>query len=135
MAYFEWDERYSVKVPTVDNEHKKLFELINAFYAAIAEKGADGALAELLEGLHAYSVYHFKHEETLMQQARYAGLATQVAAHKGFVDKVTDIQARLKAGKLVVSMEMTSFLKTWLTEHILKLDTKYSESLLAASAR
>ena len=71
----------------------------------------------------------------MMQQARYDGLATQQAAHKSFVDKVTDIQRRLKDGKLVVSMEMTGFLKSWLTEHILKLDTKYSESMAAASIR
>ena len=135
MAYFEWDEKYSVKVPTVDNEHKKLFELINGFYAAIANKGANSALLELVEGLRAYTVYHFTHEEKMMQQARYGGLATQQAAHKSFVDKVTDIQKRIQDGKLVVSMEMTSFLKSWLTEHILKLDTKYSESMMAASIR
>lgn len=135
MAYVEWDEKYSVRIPSVDSEHKKLFEMVNVFYATIADKGANAALGELVEGLRSYTVYHFKHEETMMQQARYAGLAAHTAEHKAFVDKVTDIQKRLKEGKLVVSMEMTSFLRSWLTEHILKQDTKYTESLLAASIR
>jgi hemerythrin len=96
MAYIEWNEKYSVRVPSLDEQHKKLFEMINKFYAT---------------------------------------LAAQKTAHAAFTQKVNDVVKRLNDGKLVLSVEITAFLKNWLTEHILQSDGKYADCLVTGGAR
>ena len=40
--------------------------------------------------------------------------------------KVLDYEERLKDGKFVVSVEITNFIKEWLTKHIMGTDKKYT---------
>jgi hemerythrin len=134
MAYIEWDEKYSVQISSLDEQHKKLFDMINDFYAALNKKGQDDTLQSLLDGLLKYTAIHFTHEEALMKRSRYPGLAAQQAAHAAFIKKVLDAQKRHEEGKLVLSVEITGFLKSWLTEHILLSDGKYADCLTRAGA-
>jgi hemerythrin len=134
MAYIEWNEKYSVNIGSIDEQHKKLFEMINGFYTALNEKGADDTLKTLVRGLVTYTTVHFSHEEALMKRGGYAGLPAQQAAHAAFIRKVGDVQKRHAEGKLVLSIEVTGFLKTWLTEHILGSDSKFADCLSRAGA-
>jgi hemerythrin-like metal-binding protein len=131
MAYVEWNEKYSVKVQSIDEQHKKLFEMINGFYIALKDTAPEAALQALLDSLLEYTVFHFKHEEGLMQRCAYPGLEAQQAAHVAFTQKVGDVLSRHKDGRLVLSVEITGFLKSWLTEHILQSDSKYVPALIA----
>ena len=135
MAYIEWSEKYSVKVPSLDEEHKRLFQMIDGFYSALKDGGHGEAMERLLEGLVEYVSVHFKHEEALMARSGFDGLAAQEAAHRAFAQKVLDVQKRFREGKLVLSYEITRFLKNWLTEHILQADTAYADSLVSAGIR
>jgi hemerythrin len=42
MAFFDWEEKYSVGVKKLDAQHKKLFELVSAFYDRIHQKDTAG---------------------------------------------------------------------------------------------
>jgi hemerythrin len=134
LAYVEWDEKYSVRIKSIDDQHKKLFELINGFYGALKDKGQDDSLKALLAGLVRYIEIHFAAEEDLMHRASYAGLLAQVAAHAAFTEKVRDMQRRHAEGKLVLSVEITGFLKKWLTEHILASDLQYVDCMIRVGA-
>jgi hemerythrin len=134
MAYIEWNDTYSVKIGSLDEQHKRLFEMLNGFYDALNVKGADDTLKTLVAGLLRYTTVHFSHEEALMKKNGYPGLAAQQAAHAAFIRKVGDVQKRHAEGKLVLSVEITGFLKTWLSEHILGSDSKYMDCLTRAGA-
>jgi hemerythrin-like metal-binding protein len=134
MAYIDWDEKYSVQIQSLDVQHKMLFDMINGFYAALKDKSRDDTLQALLDGLLKYTAVHFTHEEALMKRGNYPGLAVQQAAHAAFVQKVKDVQKKHTEGKLVLSVEITGFLKSWLTEHILSSDSGYADCLSAAGA-
>jgi hemerythrin len=131
MPVVTWDEKYSVKVPEIDAQHKRLFDLINAFYEAIMDKQADDGMKKIIHGLIQYTEFHFQFEERLMERYRYTGLDAQRAAHKAFVQKVSGFHARFGEGKLLLTVEVTNFLKNWLVEHILASDMKYVECLTA----
>jgi hemerythrin len=45
------------------------------------------------------------------------------------VAQVVDIQNKFKAGEAMVSMELMTFLKDWLVNHIQGTDKKYSSFL------
>ena len=130
MAFMQWDETYEVKVGIMDEQHQRLFELINQFNDAIREKKTKQGLSELLKGLADYTVYHFHSEEHMMKLKRYPNYETHKSAHESFITKVAEFQERVDQGRLLIPIEVANFLKEWLTNHILVTDKRLAAFLL-----
>jgi hemerythrin len=125
MALFEWTPALSVGVTEMDNQHKKLIDLINRLNDAMkAGKGKD-ILAQVFKELADYTIFHFGAEEKYMQQFSYPEIFKQKAEHKVFIDKTLAMTKDLIAGKITVSMDVMTFLKDWLSKHIQGEDKKY----------
>ena len=127
MVFMEWTENFSVKVPSIDEQHKKLFGLINDFYSGFKEKPTKERMTELIKGLKDYALYHFSTEEKYMEMYNFPGYKNHKKEHEIFIEKIADISERYESGRLVVSLEITNFMKDWLTNHILGTDKKYSQ--------
>ncbi len=131
MALFVWDNSYSVKVQQCDNDHKKLFSLINDLNdAMMTGKGAQ-IIQRVIRQLADYTKYHFSAEEALLVRTKYAGLEMHRAQHREFVSKVEQFESDLKAGAIGQSVAVTAFLKDWLVNHIQQTDRQYSTHLNA----
>ncbi len=132
MAYFEWDDRYSVKVPSVDRQHKDLIDYINKLQQELESPEPDGFMIELiLNGLIGYTNTHFKYEEMLFGMYQYPEKEEHEAAHKRLFGKVAEFTQRYEDGDAGVGAELLAFLKKWLNYHILKEDMAYSEHMVA----
>ncbi len=129
MEFIKWNDELSVSIPSIDGEHKKLIGLINDFYNGIATKSSREQLITMVAGLKNYTAYHFSTEENYMRQHDFPGLADHKAQHDSFVAKVNDFSERLEDGRFVVSLEITNFIKDWITGHIMGTDKKYSAFL------
>ncbi len=125
MEYIKWTDKLSVGVELFDNEHKRLFELVNNLnqLIVVADKGA--ALEKALTGLIDYTKYHFKSEEQIMKKYEYPGYENQKAEHEILTAKVEDFQLRLAGGKVNFSLELIKFLQDWLVNHIQGTDMEY----------
>jgi hemerythrin len=129
-ASFAWSDDFLVGVPVIDEQHRRLVDLIAGFYAALAEKRpAKRALGELLAGLVDYTRYHFETEERLMADSQFPPSSAHREQHAQFVQKVADLVDRFTRGQLVLSIEATSFLRDWLTNHILVSDKQLGRHL------
>ncbi|MEZ5069632.1 MAG: bacteriohemerythrin [Bacteroidales bacterium] len=129
MALITWNDTLSLHIDAIDQQHKKLVDMINEFYDSLSSKKGNDNIGDLLRKMKDYTVVHFNYEESLLRKSNYPDLVNHQATHKSFVDKVNDIEQRHKAGKLVVSMELTSFLKDWLISHIQGTDRRYASHL------
>jgi hemerythrin len=129
MAYIKWEEKYSVDIQVIDEQHKRLFEMIEKFYDALRQKQREDAMAEILKGLADYSIYHFHSEETVMEQHHYPGYQQHKAEHARFIDTVGEFRNRFEKGHLLIPIEVADFLKTWLSRHILVVDKHYAPFL------
>jgi hemerythrin len=127
MGVLIWNETMSVKVGSIDIQHKKLFDLINNFYDSINDGSSKDKLIEVIKGMKEYTVWHFSHEEKLMKSINYPAFAAHKAEHEKFVSTIIDYENRFKSGKLILSLEVTNFIKTWITNHIMGTDKKYTE--------
>ena len=125
MAFMKWDDSFSVGVGEIDRQHQRLIDMINEFYEQI-EKDPQQAFEALLGALVEYTRYHFSTEERYFRLFRYPDAERHEEAHRKFAEKVVDVRRRLAGGQLVVSLEVTMFLKEWLTEHIKGVDKAYS---------
>ena len=124
MAFVSWDESMSVNVHEIDVQHQKLIGMISEFYECISTD-ARAAFQGLLDSLEEYTRYHFATEEKYFKRFSYPDAVNHVNMHQKFTEKVSEVRKRLDQGELVVSLEVTLFLKDWLTHHIKQADKAY----------
>lgn len=129
MAFFVWDEKYSVGIKELDNQHKQLFNILNELYEAMQNASAQEKLGKIINELTNYTKIHFATEERYMEKFNYADLAAQKAAHAKFIEKIDAFKSDFEAGKLALSLNVASFVKDWLSSHIVGSDKKYGPFL------
>ena len=125
MALFTWKDSYTVGNNAIDNQHKKLIGYINSFYDNIKIKSNSELISNLISEMKEYTVFHFNYEEKYLEKHGYTDLPEHKEKHIEFIDKVTDFETRLNSKKIILSYEITSFLKEWLKQHILEEDMEY----------
>ena len=130
MALITWtQEQYGTTVAKHDEEHKKLFALLNALHDSVGQERA--TIGQKLDALIAYVVEHFKSEETNMQSHNYPDFAAHKAEHDKLVATCADLQKKFHAGAAEVNAETTAFVKSWLDTHIPNVDLRYGPCLNA----
>ncbi|HLF87218.1 MAG TPA: bacteriohemerythrin [Nitrospiria bacterium] len=127
MIYLSWSKDYSVNVKEIDEQHKKLFGIINTLYQAMLdEKGREiqkSVIAEMID----YANTHFKTEEKYMLQFDFSWYEEHKKEHERFIHKALDLKERSEKVGFVITLEILNFLKDWLQGHVLQTDRNYSE--------
>jgi len=127
----KWDPSYSVNVRRCDEDHQKLFSMLNTLHESmLAGKGKE-VVQQVVKQLADYAKFHFAAEEALMEKTKYPALTAHRAEHQAFVKKVEEFQADIAGGKLSTSVSVDTFLTQWLTKHIRNSDQKYGPHLNA----
>ncbi|WP_243367242.1 bacteriohemerythrin [Fundidesulfovibrio soli] len=125
-----WTSDLATGVKVIDEQHRKLLDLINDLYAAMKAGKGRSVLEKLLDGLAEYTVYHFGTEEKYFDQFKYAESASHKKMHAELTGQVVDYIGKVKSGQANVSMELMDFLKEWLVTHICKQDKRYAKTFL-----
>lgn len=131
MSLMQWDKSLSVGVGSLDAQHQKLIALVNKLHEAMRSGAGQKVVGTVLGELAAYTRDHFAYEEQCMRRGLYPDLAVHMAEHAKLTGDVKKLQQDLAAGDLL-TMDVMSFLRTWLTTHIMQSDMRYSQVLQAA---
>ncbi|MDR2068710.1 MAG: bacteriohemerythrin [Spirochaetaceae bacterium] len=129
----EWDDRYSVGIPLVDEQHKELVNMTNALYEACLA-GDEAARAYFLQAIHGtvdYVKYHFAAEEKILENVRYPDIIEHKRAHESFVKKIFEDVKSFEAGKKFVPNVFVRYLKDWILTHIAVEDKRYAEYIFS----
>lgn len=129
MALIDWSDNYSVNVKVMDDQHKKLINIINELNDSMKAGRSKDVMEKILKGLVDYTITHFSAEETLMKNNNYPGYTNQKSQHEALIKKVQDYQSKYQSGRMVMGVEIMSFLKDWLLNHISGSDKKYGPFL------
>jgi hemerythrin len=132
MALFTWNDSYSVKVALCDQQHKKLFEIINTLADAMRSGKGNDMVSKTVGELLQYTRTHFQAEEALLKKASYPQLAAHQQMHRKFVEDVEGLVKQAREGKAANSILVLNLLRDWLLNHIQKTDKQYSECLNGA---
>ena len=131
MSLMVWNPSYSVKVQRCDDDHKKLFALINTLYDAMMKGEGSKVMEKTVKELADYTRYHFSQEEALLERTRYSALQSHQMQHREFVSKVDQFAQDVKANNLAKAPALLKFLTDWLANHIKRTDQLYSAHLNA----
>lgn len=126
----EWKEIYSVNVKQIDEQHQKIFDLMNRLkFLEEKDKNKEEVLTVLKE-IEDYSIYHFETEEDYFDKTKYPEKDFHLKQHEAYKQKIEKMkkQAGRNTDKEIIE-EMFQFLQNWWINHILKVDMEYSDFL------
>lgn len=139
---FAFTDRYKTGIELVDDEHRRLFEIIaETKYVIDSEFLADkyDSIMSLINQLREYTEFHFKDEEVLMEKIGYPGLEVQKRAHAAFVERLVEIDFKdldnMDDNQQEYLLELIQFLVSWLSNHILGEDKKIGDFVVKQGIR
>lgn len=136
MAKFvEWSDELSVGIEEIDTQHKVLVDLLNETHDAIQQGRAVQTTKDVVDRLDEYTRVHFAVEESLMRILHYPDYERHKEEHDKLVTQLGDIQTKWKERQGAIGIELTFFLKDWLTKHIMEGDKRYTAYFLAQGIR
>jgi hemerythrin-like metal-binding protein len=135
MAFVTWDDSLDVGVGAFNEDHRRLVGLVNELHAGVVSGLGIAQMSYILDGLVEYTRIHFKREEDLMTKHGFDGLKAHRREHYDLMVQVSEFQGRLKEGKAAFTIELLSFLKDWLVNHIKGTDMGYRDFFLGLGVR
>ncbi len=121
----KWSPDYEIGIEKIDDEHKKLVDIINDFYNAFAFAQGHVEIGKVINELVNYTIFHFTAEEEMFKNSSYPDTENHMKKHKVFVNKLKEYHKEVSEGNLTTSYDMVTFLKDWLIIHIKETDTTY----------
>jgi hemerythrin-like metal-binding protein len=131
MKIIEWDDKMSVGVDKIDEQHKELIRILRDFTISISSNSGEGNSKEALKRLYDYTFEHFEAEEYLMSANSYPDMNAHFDEHRKLYDKVIKLSEAAFVLENADSMEIAEFMSYWLKWHILITDKKLGEFLNA----
>ena len=126
----DWSDKYSVGIDSIDEQHKKLINLINTLQTIVdystGEEFEREALAELVD----YTKTHFTYEEGLMEDNGYPDFEAHKAQHRAMIAEVEAVLAEYENDQDTAMRHAVDYLQDWLIHHINGTDKQYSSFLI-----
>jgi hemerythrin len=122
---FHWNDIYSLGISELDEQHKNIVDTINGLHEAIIDGRNKEVLSRILQELINDAQTHFSYEENLLKTHAYPDFEEHKEFHHQLATQVLDTQKRYLDGQQTLSVETTNYLKNWLSDHILRVDTKF----------
>lgn len=126
MALLNWENKYSVNISGLDEQHAGLINLINSAHESMLTGKAHKELGPIFDKLLNYTQTHFALEEKYMEETGYEGLEYQKQQHRYFTEQVTIYKEQFDEGRITASIKIMRFLMDWLINHIVVVDRKYT---------
>lgn len=134
MPLLRWLPEYSVNEAGLDNDHRKLFDILNTVYENIMNSKEVDYVLQFIDELSDYTRYHLSAEEQHMREIGFPEIDAHVAEHRDFTIKIEALRTQFNGNNLEVAQGLIVLLGDWLLRHVLKEDRKYSTLTKAIGA-
>ena len=128
----EWEDRFSVGVPLVDNQHKHLIDMTNQLHNAclLSDDTAKEQYKKTVREAVAYVKHHFSTEEQIMEKTAYPGLVDHKKIHTEFAQEVLRNALFFDDGKKYIPNQFVRFLRDWVLTHVALIDNSLGNFLI-----
>lgn len=118
----EWDKRYSVDVPELDECQKQLMDMFNTLIKMKTNKGDAKDVANLVTEINDFSKIFFSKEEKILNQKGYPDLDTHSKSHRRFIKKAIGLRREIAEDVDNLAIEDIVELRDWLVSHFESTD-------------
>lgn len=129
----QWQPSLELGVPQVDQQHKEIFNRVNAMLTAMQQGKGKQEVGQLIDFLGTYVVTHFTDEERVMSTKGYPHLAAHRELHAAFLADFKELKRELetKGSSTLLVIQVQRRVVSWLIQHIGTEDKKIADFLKA----
>jgi hemerythrin len=129
VEHVKWSNSYSLGIKVIDDQHKGLLEFVNELYNHATGNEADERMyfSMVIHQAVDYIKVHFASEEKILTATKYPGYKEHKKCHDDFTLTVIKSVKDFEAGKRLVLITFSRFLRDWILSHIAVVDRKYAE--------
>jgi hemerythrin-like metal-binding protein len=131
---FPWTENFATGIEQIDQQHKRLVQLLNALVSQLAFQADGPQLETVFEELKNYTVEHFQSEQEIWAQ-HFKGdpwESWHADAHGDFIAAVHRFLGQESSKPIEILLEeIVSYLTHWLALHIIESDKRMAKVVLA----
>ncbi len=122
----EWNDKYATGVEKIDEQHRRLFKMINDFEVLVRNNTAKDRFVGALKFLGNYTTAHFAYEEGCMQRMECSVACANKKAHAKFLEAFQGFVARFNSEGYsdALANELLETAQAWLVQHICGIDTR-----------
>ncbi|MBI4664846.1 MAG: bacteriohemerythrin [Nitrospinae bacterium] len=132
----KWDPAvYGTGIPEMDEQHKKLINILNGLFDAEQEGHDKRVINKTLDGLVEYAQTHLSEEEELMKKFNFPDFPNHKKIHTDLLHNVTKLYTDFVEGHNPSVLKLLGFVRNWLNNHIQKEDKKYGEYILKQTGK
>lgn len=121
----EWDEKYSVDVPELDECRKQLMDMFNTLIEIKTNKGDAKDVANLITDINDFGKIFFSKEEKILGRKGYPDLDTHSKTHRRFIKKAIGLRREIAEDVDNLAIEDIVALRDWLITHFEATDTLF----------
>ena len=132
MTSIRWDDKFSVGIALIDEQHKMLIQRVNDLAKAIEMNQSVGEIVRVLGFLIEYTNFHFSTEEKHMIENNYPGLNDHKAQHEDFKTTLHHLTEDFEeeGATQALADSINTFLTTWLVTHFQEVDIEFGKFLI-----
>ena len=125
----QWNDKYSVGISIIDEEHKKLIDIINLAIVSKEQNYNSEKTKEVLNEMDEYKCKQFTIEDTGMLKFNFSEYQVHRNELLNFMDSTIESYKDLTMDNYQIINEILEFLKQWFVNHILETDKIYINSI------
>jgi len=131
---FPWNENFETGIAIIDEQHRKLVELLNKLAGHLAYEAGKLELNQVFDEMTEYTLIHFKTEEGIWRSHLSDDELSieHERTHQDFVNEIVALRGKQDslATEQVID-EIVVFLTHWLAFHILEADKNMAKIVLS----
>ena len=129
MEKLIWSPSYSVGIGEIDQQHQRMFQLIDRLERQSMTSVHSEVLSEVLGDMIQYANEHFSTEERLLARHDYPDLEEHQAQHLVFLERAAELNFETVVAQTDTPANTLTFLRLWWHHHILNVDMQYRDYL------
>lgn len=126
MEKIKWTAALSVGVAEIDEQHQRLYAIIDDLLKAQKEDLDTQSILSILAQMADYSEYHFRTEDNFMIENDYPLFLSHRKEHLAYMKKLGSLIIALEKKEESVLEDLLEFLCNWWQTHITVSDLKYA---------
>jgi hemerythrin len=132
MEFIRWCGLLVIGHPVIDEQHQKLFSIINEFHNQLETRESKHLAVDTLNRLIKFAQKHFAAEEAISKQFGFPDkkLTQHKKIHEQLIFDIFELHQEITSSASIDLRSISSFLTEWIILHILIEDNKYKNFLL-----
>lgn len=129
MDTITWKTEYETGIREIDDQHRKLVEMLAGLQQVVATDAGDGEIGTRLMAFVKYTKTHLHDEESLMRRVSYSGYEAHKLQHEQLVTQFVSLLQKLRSGDEITPTDLVDFMRRWLIDHIVEDDAEIGREL------